>query len=186
MVVNTRSGNQPPSTEGYQSQHQQYSQRLVSASDNMSAINSTLDTMKSMLDDLVANSEFEKGIKTYLALLHSQVCEARAEHARLRDDQARLRDEMLVRNRNVRESVDDLALNLVKTEQYSRRDTVTVVGLNKPDGAESDSQLCDKVADALSASGVTVTADDLSVAHRNSKNNKTLLLLILTGSALTP
>ena len=172
MVVKTRStGDQLPSTDANQSQ-QEYSNRIVSASDNLSAITATLDTMKSMLDNLTATTDFEKGIKTYLALLQSQVCEARAEHARLRDEQARLRDEVIVRNRNVRESVNDLTLNVVKTEQYSRRDTITVVGLPKPAGTEAESDLCNKVADVLSACGETVTADDLSVAHRNSKHSK--------------
>lgn len=171
--METRSGKKFPSSDnGYQ--HQHYNQRLLSASDNLSAVSSTLGTMKEMLDGLTANTEFEKGVKSYLALLHSQVCEARAEHSLLREEQARLRDEMLVRNRNVRDSIDDLALNVVKTEQYSRRDTVTIVGLTKPDGTETETQLCEKVADVLSASGVTVTADDLSVAHRNSKNNRTV------------
>ncbi len=177
MVVKTRTANQStsqhPEDVSNQSQQQQYNERLLSASDSLSGVTATLDTMKQMLDGLTAETDFERGILTYLALLHSQVCEARTEHARLREEQARMRDEMLVRNRNVRESVEDLSLNVLKTEQYSRRDTVTVVGLIKPEGAETHSELTKKVADVLSASGETVTVDDLSVAHRNSKNSRT-------------
>ncbi len=176
MVVVTRSSTDPSTQlstdDNGQSQNQQYPARLVSVSDRISSFTKTLDTMKDMLDGLTANSEFEKGIKSYLALLHSQVCEARIEQAKLGDEQARLRDELLFRHRNVRESVNDLALNVVKTDQYSRRDTVTVVGLTKPEGGETELDLCNKVADVLSASGVTVTTDDLSVAHRNSRDNR--------------
>ncbi len=175
MTTTRSAGNQPDSpktsTDSNQTQQQQYTDRIVSASDNLSAITATLGTMKSMLDNLTPNTDFERGILTYLALLHSQVCEARAKHATLREEQAKLRDELIVRNRNVRETVQDLTLNVVKTEQYSRRDTITMVGLAKPE-SETDAQLCSKVADVLSASGETVTANDLSVAHRNSKHTK--------------
>ena len=179
--MKTRSSNSStPSADGYQPE-QHYSNRLLSASNVLTAVTSTLDTMKGMLDSLDASTEFEKGVKSYLALLHSQVVEARTEQAILRDEQAKLRDELIVRHRNIRESVDDLALNVVKTEQYSRRDTVTVVGLAKPDGIETESDLCKKVANVLSASGETVTAADLSVAHRNSKNSK-----IVKGKTVPP
>ena len=38
------------------------------------------------------NTKFEKGVESYLTLLHSQVCEAHAQHAILRDEQGRLGD----------------------------------------------------------------------------------------------
>ena len=131
--MKTRSGNSSaPSADGHQPE-QHYSNRLLSASNVLTAVTSTLDTMKGMLDSLDASTEFENGVKSYLALLHSQVVEACTEHAILRDEQAKLPDELIVRHCNICEFFDDLALNVVKTEQYSQRDTVTVAGLTKPD-----------------------------------------------------
>ena len=57
--------------------------------------------------------------------------------------------------------------------QYSRRDTVTVVGLAKPD-AESQADLCTKVAAVLTQSGETVSVTDLSAVHRNSKDGRNI------------
>ena len=84
----------------------------------------------------------------FMAVLYCQIKE-------LRNDHARFRDEMLVRNKMVSDSVDDLHLSVVKTEQYSRRDTITVVGLEKPD-TETKAGLSQKVEETLSDSGVNV------------------------------
>ena len=54
--------------------------------------------------------------------------------------------------------------NVVKTEQYGRRDTLTVVGIPKPEN-ESQVDLTKKVADCLTVSGVQVAPKDLSVVH---------------------
>ncbi|MCP4262746.1 MAG: hypothetical protein GY774_35355 [Planctomycetes bacterium] len=165
-----------PSTPGYQP-----TSSIDIVSDNLNSITATLDTMSTMLNDLPVNTEFEKGVVAYLKLLHSQVVEARVEQGRLRNeqitlrqDQNRMRDEFLVRNRNLRESVDELSLNVVKTEQYSRRDTVTIVGLPLPTTPEPQAELNKKVADVLSASGQTVAVTDLTACHRNSQTNRTV------------
>jgi hypothetical protein len=91
-----------------------------------------------------------------------------------------IRDEMLIRNRNVRESVDGLAESVIKTEQYPRRDTVTVVGLPMHE-SESQDNLCKKVAETLSLSGSAVKPADLSTVHCNSKGSK-----LIKGKTVPP
>ena len=160
---NTRS-----TPNGYQPQGYQPPPAQVSGIDQrISELSPTLDHMyNTLLAGLTPQSEFEKAIFAYLGLLHSQVKEIKIE-------QCKLREEMIVRNRNVNESVDNLMLSVVKTEQYARRDTVTVVGLAKPE-TESNEDLATKVAEALSNSGETVVPDDFSAVHRNSRDNKTV------------
>ncbi|KAL5247709.1 hypothetical protein ACHWQZ_G019554 [Mnemiopsis leidyi] len=129
-------------------------------------VTSTLDHMKTMLDKLEPSTPFENGMKDYLNFLHCQFTELKIQVDRVQSDN-------IIRNRNTMECVDELALSCVKTEQYSRRDTVTVVGLAKPDN-EQQSDLTKKVAEVLSTSGETVTESDLSVVHRNSNHTKVI------------
>ena len=73
----------------------------------------------------------------------------------------------------ITKNMDDMTLSVIKSEQYTRRDTVTVVGLPMLDDTpESQSELTAKVAEVLSNSGETVAASDLSAVHRNSKASK--------------
>ena len=137
------------------------SERLAA---KIEAQTATFDSLKNMLNNLKPTSEFEKGLVTYLDFLTNQLKEQKSELVSIRD-------EMLIRNRNVRETVDGLAESVIKTEQYSRRDTVTVVGLPMHE-SESQDDLCKKVAETLSLSGSAVKPADLSAVHRNSKGNK--------------
>lgn len=136
-------------------------------------VTSTLDHMKTMLDKLEPSTPFENGMKDYLNFLHCQFTELKIQVDRVQSDN-------IIRNRNTMECVDELALSCVKTEQYSRRDTVTVVGLAKPDN-EQQSDLTKKVAEVLSTSGETVTESDLSVVHRNSNHTK-----VIRGKPIPP
>ena len=149
-----------PYTSGYQSSADQSSE-LTS---RMHDITSTLDEIRKMVDSLTATSEFERGIKSVVSLLVSQVKEVKFEHHKLEQG-------VLFNHKQVTDNIDELALSVVKSEQYTRRDTLTVVGLPMP-GPESQSDLCTKVADVLSASGESVSVADISAAHRNSKNSK--------------
>ncbi|KAL5258391.1 hypothetical protein ACHWQZ_G009031 [Mnemiopsis leidyi] len=124
------------------------------------SVTSTLDHMKTLLDELEPATPFEKGMKSYMTFLHCQFTELKHQVDRVQSDS-------VVRHRNTMETVDELALTCVKTEQYSRRDTVTVVGLVQPDN-ETQAGLTKKVAEVLSTPGDTVTETDLSVVHRNS------------------
>ena len=80
----------------------------------------------------------------------------------------------LFRHEKLTNTMDDMTLSVVKSEQYTRRDVVTVVGLPLADGPESQTELSTKVAQALSQSGEDVTPADFSACHRNSRNNRTI------------
>ena len=160
-MVNTRSY-----TSQHPSGHVPFGSQLSQVDNRISSLTATFDSLNKMLNNLKPQSEFERGVVAYLDLLASQVREIKGQ-------QVGLRDEMLVRDRNMAESVDDLTLSVVKTEQYSRRDTVTVVGLPMPDN-ENETDLCKKVAETLSVSGHQVVPVDLSAVHRNSKSSKVI------------
>ncbi|KAL5254798.1 hypothetical protein ACHWQZ_G014289 [Mnemiopsis leidyi] len=163
MVYNTRSHSYSDDLQGYQPAYPQERTRDIDR--RISDMTPTLDHMyNTLLAGLEPKSDFEKAVHTYLGLLHSQVKEIKIE-------QGKLREEIAVRSRNVMETVDEMKLSVVKTEQYGRRDTVTIVGLSKPDN-ETEKDLSKKVAEALSNSGETVVPDDFSAIHRNSKDNR--------------
>ena len=66
-------------------------------------------------------------------------------------------------------SVDAVEVNVAKTDQYSRRDTVVVAGLDYNPETETHSELTGAVAGEMSKSGVQVNASDFSACHRNGK-----------------
>lgn len=135
--------------------------------DRFTAATSTLDAIIPMIDVLKQNasSEFERGVVNCMSLLTAQVRE-------LKLDQMKLRDEVVFQDRAQRKVVDHVFLTAVKTEQYSRRDTVTVVGVAMPE-SESQDDLSGKVASAFSSCGEVVTPADLSAVHRNFNRNRT-------------
>ena len=148
--------------------------RLNDQSQRISSLTPTLDLLYDKFKTgPQPSSDFEKSMFDFMGVLYCQVKELKNEHAQLRE-------EMLVRNRNVVESVDDLHLSVVKTEQYSRRDTITVVGLDKPE-SETEATLSQKVAQTLSVSGVDVSPTDFSAIHRNSRDNR-----IIRGKTIPP
>ena len=57
-------------------------------------------------------------------------------------------------------SVDAVEVNAAKTDQYSRRDTVVVTGLDYNPETETHSELTGAVAGEMSKSGVQVNASD--------------------------
>ena len=148
-----------PPQDGYQrpSQQSDFDQRLA-------GVTETLESISPMIDCLKPESQFETGIVNIVRLLTGQLKELKLDHNRFRN-------EMYCSMRSSNEHMDELMLSSVKNEQYSRRDTINVVGLSKPE-SESQSELCTKVADALSQSGESIKASDLSAVHRNSKDAK--------------
>ena len=141
--------------------------KLNNQSQRLSSLTPTLDHLYDKFQNgPKPASDFEKSLFDFMGVLYCQIKE-------LRNDHATLRDEMLVRNRMVTDSVDDLHLSVVKTEQYSRRDTITVVGLDKPD-TETEASLSQKVAQTLSDSGVNVAPEDFSAIHRNSRDSRVI------------
>jgi len=141
--------------------------KLESQGHRISSLTPTLDHMyEKFKSGPKPASDFEKSVADFMDVLYCQIKELKNEHAQLRD-------EMLFRNRDVTDSVEELHLSVVKTEQYSRRDTITVVGLEKPE-TETETNLSQRVAETLSNSGVQVTPDDFSVLHRNGRDNRTV------------
>ncbi|KAL5254226.1 hypothetical protein ACHWQZ_G013861 [Mnemiopsis leidyi] len=160
MVMKLRSSNTIPS--GYQSPEDQRPGHL-----RLSDVTSTLDNLQKMCSELTANTDFEKGIQNLFSLLISQVKEIKV-------DQINRHEEGLYRHCQLTRTVDDMSMSVVKSEQYTRRDVLTVVGLSKPDGPESETELTNKVATILSQSGEEVKPTDLSACHRNARNNRTI------------
>ena len=167
-MVHTRSN-----ARQHPSGHVPFDNQISQVDNRITSLTATFDSLNNMLNNLKPQSEFERGVVAYLDLLASQVREIKGQ-------QVGLREEMLFRNRNMAESVDDLTLSVVKTEQYSRRDTVTVVGLPMPEN-ENEADLCKKVAETMSVSGHQVVPADLSAVHRNSKSNK-----VIKGKTVPP
>ena len=148
---------------GYQSETDQQPTSEMRFSDFVS----TLDEIKEMLNAANVVSEGEKTLKTVVGLLISQMREWRIE-------QVKKDHTYLQRHQQVTETLDDMNLSVVKSEQYTRRDVVTVVGLPLPDGPESQSDLSTKVSEVLSRSGEEVKPTDLTACHRNARNNRTI------------
>ncbi len=159
-----RSHSTPSTTSTTSAGYQSSADQRPNTTPLLSDVASTLDEIKGMVDGLNATTEFEKSVKSVVALLVSQVKELKITHYKFEQS-------MLFRNKQVSEHMDELALSVVKSEQYTRRDAVTVVGVDMPTN-ETETDLTKKVVQALAKSGETVTASDLSVVHRNSKDNR--------------
>ena len=115
----------------------------------------TLDEIKNMLNGIKVQTEFEKSMKTVVSLLIGQIKDWRL-------DTIKKEQENLFRHEKLSDTMDDMTLSVVKSEQYTRRDVVTVVGLPLADGPESQTDLSTKVAQALSQSGEDVKPADFS------------------------
>ena len=119
------------------------------------AVASTLLTIKSMLETTPPSTPFEINATNCINLLISQMVEMKHEQEVSNSKTAGL---MHV--------VRDIEVSTIKTEQYSRRDCITVTGVSQAAG-ETRKDLGQKVASVLSKSGTPVKVDDLSAFHRN-------------------
>ena len=167
MGMQLRSNTTIPS--GYQSTEDQRPGHM-----RLSDLTSTLDNLQNMCSGLKANTEFEKGMQNLVSLLISQMKEIKVE-------QINKHEEGLYRHSQLTRTVDDMTMSVVKSEQYTRRDVLTVVGLPKSEGPESESELTNKVATILSQSGEEVKPTDLSACHRNARNNR-----VIRGKTVPP
>ena len=94
-----------------------------------------------------------------------------------------LLEEVKFMNRKVSDlslKVEDMAKDQVvieqtaaKAEQYHRRDTVIVAGMDMP-ANETPDQLKKAVSEVLNKSGTTVWVENFSAVHRNGKEYKTI------------
>ena len=69
-------------------------------------------------------------------------------------------------------SVDAVETNIAKTDQYSRRDTVVVTGVDYKPETEMYNSLSDTVAEEMRKPGVQVNSSDFSACHRNGEKHK--------------
>lgn len=134
-------------------------------------LDAQLATLKSLLPSLEAIKSDDPAInamKSCLTILTAQVIEVKSE--------------VLKRS----STVDESFVRSVKTEQYSRRNTMVLVGLpvDPSESADSVGNLPARVAETLSTeSGVTVKAKDLSAVHRNKSGSSNVRATRSNGPA---
>ncbi|KAL5252075.1 hypothetical protein ACHWQZ_G015027 [Mnemiopsis leidyi] len=124
----------------------------------------TLDGMLPMIDSMKPGDQFQISVCNVLRLLVGQLKEIKL-------GQAKLQKSTISSLGVVDENLIDISRSAVKSEQYHRRDTLTVTGVPK-NANETDAELEKKVAESLSLSGETVKPADFSVIHRNGNQTR--------------
>ena len=140
----------------------------------INAAGDTLSAIHSMLESVPPTSPFESNLFNCMNLLIAQFREIK--------DWQRKVDE---RSGVTACLISEMKLATVKTEQYSRRDCVTVTGVPKAEG-ETSQDLGPKVASALSKSGVPVKVEELSAFHRNQGKERQVKLRDGTTKTIPP
>ena len=74
----------------------------------------------------------------------------------------------------VSSTVDTVETDIAKTDQYARRNTVMVTGIDYKRETETFNELTETVATELSKSGVAVSASDFAACHRNGNKIKNI------------
>ena len=109
-----------------------------------------------MIDNLKPKGTFETQVKLVLQALSKHV-------------------EVLSTNCSAMSTcVDTVETNLAKTDQYSRRSTVLVTGMDYKKESETYDSLSTNVASELSKNGVKVSNSDFAACHRNGHKIKTV------------
>ena len=67
-------------------------------------------------------------------------------------------------------SEDSVEVDLAKSDQHSRRNTLVVTGLQYKKGTETYDTLSSTVADELTTSSIKVSSNDFSACHKNQKH----------------
>ena len=118
----------------------------------------SLSEVLELVDSLAPKNTFEKTIKSVVGMLGKHV-------------------QILANNCSaMSNSVDNTEVDLAKSDQYSRRNTIIVTGLEYKKETETYDTLSSTVADELTTSGIKVTSNDFSACHRNNKNIKTVMI----------
>ena len=120
-----------------------------------------IETIQSLLSALTPATDIEIALVRAVKFLVNS-------HMKLRSDHKILAAKV----DSVNKVSDSNTVASAQALQYTRRDTVIVTGLPYSTG-EKPEALQTSVATVLSSSGVTVTGDDFSAYHRNSKTPKT-------------
>ena len=139
----------------------------------INAIVASVDAIKSELDKLTPTSEFERGLTTVCNLLIAQVRELKVAQQNLHEDHVKINSRLNSHCDEALNVLTDHDISLVKMEQYTRRDTVTLLCVQRTDNETTES-LTKRIASTLSSSSVDVKPADLSVVHRNSKLDRTI------------
>ena len=119
-------------------------------------VNESIKEISNMIDNLKPKGTFETQVKLVLHALSKHV-------------------QVLSTNCSAMStSVDTVESNLAKTDQYSRRSTVLVTGMDYKKESETYESLSENVASELSKSGVKVDNNDFAAWHRNGNKAKTV------------
>ena len=111
-------------------------------------LNKSLSEVLELVDNLSPKNKFEKTIKNVVGILGKHI-------------------QILANNCNeMSNSVDNVEVDLAKTHQYSRRNTLVVTGLEYKKETETYDTLSSTVADELTTSGIKVNSNDFFPAHK--------------------
>ena len=133
------------------------------ALNDFDSVKNSLNDVLSMVESLKTKSSFEATIKSTIQVLikHMQVISANCSV--------------------VSSSVDIVETEIARTDQYARRNTVMVTGIDYKRETETFNELTETVATELSKSGVPVSTSDFAACHRNgnrirnvTRNGKTV------------
>ena len=128
----------------------------IESIDDFKRVNESVKEISSMIDNLKPKGTFETQVKLVLQALSKHV-------------------EVLSTNCSAMSTcVDTVETNLAKTDQYSRRSTVLVTGMDYKKESETYDSLSTNVASQLSKSGVKVSYSDFAACHRNGNKIKTV------------
>ena len=127
------------------------------------SVKNSLNDVLSMVESLKTKGSFEATIKSTIQVLikHMQVISANCSVAF--------------------SSEDTVETGIARTDQYARRNTVMVTGIDYKRETETFNELTETVATELSKSGVPVSTSDFAACHRNgnrirnvTRNGKTV------------
>ena len=116
---------------------------------SLSDIIATLEQLTKTVNSLKTKTTFEDTVKEILLTLTNQV------------------KFLTNRNNNVSDNIDKVESDIARCDQYSRRNTVVVTGLDFKSN-ESHDELTENVASEISKCGIHVAKHDFSACHRNS------------------
>ena len=133
------------------------------ALNDFDSVKNSLNDVLSVVESLKTKSSFEATINSTIQVLikHMQVISANCSV--------------------VSSSVDTVETEIARTDQYARRNTVMVTGIDYKRETETFNELTETVATELSKSGVPVSTSDFAACHRNgnrirnvTRNGKTV------------
>ena len=136
------------------------------ALNDFDSVKSSLNDVLLMVESLKTKGPFEATIKSTIQVLikHMQVISTNCSV--------------------VSGTVDTVETDIAKTDQYARRNTVMVTGIDYKRETETFNELTETVATELSKSGVAVSTADFAACHRNgnkirniTRNGKTVKTL---------